>query len=236
MSLPALGRQALAEALGTAILVAGIVGSGIAAHELSPNDAGLQLLENTAATVGVLVAIILALGPVSGAHFNPVVTLGARLFGDITTRAACAYVGAQVIGGAVGAMAANLMFGLGVVNLSTHHRASGPHLFAEAVATFGLVLVIFSLVRSGRGHAAAYAVGAYIGGGYFFTSSTSVANPAVTLARTLSNTFAGIAPASAPGFITAQVIGAFAAVGCVVILYPRRAAATDPAFPMEVPA
>ncbi|MEO5679941.1 MAG: MIP/aquaporin family protein [Acidimicrobiales bacterium] len=222
-----LARQALAELVGTAILVAGVVGSGIAASQLSPGDVGLQLLENTAATVGILVAIILALGPVSGAHFNPVVTLADRFLGGVTTREVLAYLPAQVVGGCLGAVAANVMFSAPVVELSTKHRASGAHLFAEVVATFGLLLVIFGVVRSGRASAAPFAVGAYIGAAYFFTSSTSFANPAVTLARTLSDTFAGIAPASTPGFIAAQLVGGALAVACAAALYPRLTDVAD---------
>ena len=222
-----LARKALAELVGTAILVAGVVGSGIAAAELSPGDVGLQLLENAAATVGILVAIILALGPVSGAHFNPVVTLADRFFGGVTNREVIAYLPAQVIGASLGAVTANLMFSAPIVELSTKHRASGAHLFAEVVATFGLLLVIFGVVRSGRAGAAPFAVGAYIGGAYFFTSSTSFANPAVTLGRTLSDTFAGIAPASAPGFIVAQLVGAGLAVACAAALYPDLTSVAD---------
>ncbi len=216
-----LARKALAELVGTALLVAGVVGSGIAAAQLSPGDVGLQLLENTAATVGILVAIILALGSVSGAHLNPVVTLADRWFGGVTNREVLAYLPAQVIGGCLGAVVANLMFAQPVVQLSTKDRASGAHLFAEVVATFGLLLVIFGVVRSGRASAAPFAVGAYIGGAYFFTSSTSFANPAVTLARTLSDTFAGIAPVSAPAFIVAQLIGGALAVAAAAALYPH---------------
>jgi len=227
-----LARKALAELIGTALLVAGVVGSGVAAAQLSPNDVGLQLLENTAATVGVLVAVILALGAVSGAHLNPVVTLADRWFGGVTTHEVLAYLPAQVVGACIGSVVANVMFDLRAIELSTKHRASGAHLVAEVVATFGLVLVIFGVVRSGRSAAAPFAVGAYIGGAYFFTSSTSFANPAVTLARTLSDTFAGIAPASAPGFIAAQAFGAAIAVAAVAALYPSiRDVADDVVVP-----
>jgi len=229
---PELARRALAELVGTALLVAGIVGSGIAAVQLSPDDVGLQLLENTMATVGVLIALILALGPVSGAHFNPAVTLADRVLGGVTNRDVMAYIPAQITGGVIGAVVANLMFELPAVDLSTKHRASPAHVFAEVVATFGLLLVIFGVVRSGRAAAAPFAVGAYIGGGYFFTSSTSVANPAVTIGRTLSDTFSGIAPTSAPAFILAQLIGAAVAVVCVVALYPTiRDVAADVVVP-----
>jgi len=216
-----LARQAVAEFIGTGFLVAAVVGSGIAAQRLSPHDVGLQLLENTAATAAALVAIIFAVGPVSGAHLNPVVTLVDRAFGGLRTRAAVAYVLAQFAGGASGALVANTMFGLRAVTLSTHHRAGGPHLFAEAVATFGLVLVVFGVVRAGQAAVAPFAVGAYIAAAYWFTSSTSFANPAVTVARMLSNTFAGIAPASAPGFVGLELVGGAAGAACVAILYPR---------------
>lgn len=218
-----LSRRAFAEALGAALLVMAVIGSGIAAQRLSPGDTGLQLLENAAATAAALVAIILALGPVSGAHLNPVVTLAARAFGSLTTREASAYVGAQVVGGAAGAVIANVMFSLPAVELSTHARSSAALWTSDVVATFGLLLVIFGVVRSGRSAAAPFAVGAYIGGAYFFTSSTSFANPAVTVARTLSDTFAGIAPGSVPAFVLAQLAGAGLAIAAVRLLYPSAA-------------
>ena len=227
LDVPPLGRKVTAELVGTAILVAGVIGSGIAAQRLTPSDVGLQLLENTAATVGVLIALILALGSVSGAHFNPVVTLVDRVLGGLTTVEAGAYIGAQLVGGALGAVVANVMFGEPVVELSRHHRVSGPHIFAEVVATFGLLLVIFGVVRSGRATAAPFAVGAYIAGAYWFTSSTSFANPAVTIGRTLSDTFAGIAPASAPGFIAAQFVGGALALVAILVLYPSVGAVAD---------
>jgi len=180
-------RKALAEFLGTALLVATVVGSGIAAQRLSPGDAGLQLLENALITGAVLVALILALGPVSAA-FNPVGTLAERIFGAITTGEAAAFISAQIAGGAAGAVLANLMFGLPAVTISTHTRSAGGLWLGEVVATFGLLLVIFGVVRSGRGIHVAYAVGGYITAAYWFTSSTSFANPAVTVARTLSDT------------------------------------------------
>jgi len=220
---PSLTSRLLAEFIGTALLVTAVVGSGIAASHLSPGDAGLQLFENAAATAAALVAIILALGPVSGAHLNPVVTLADRYFGGISSRDAGGYIAAQVAGGAVGSVVANLMFSLRAIEVSTKARSSGALWFAEVVASFGLLLVIFGVVRSGRSTAAPFAVGAYIGGAYFFTASTSFANPAVTLARTLSNTFAGIRPSSAPGFIVAQLIGAGLAVAAVRVLYPAMA-------------
>lgn len=209
------------------MLVAAVIGSGIAAQRLSPGDIGLQLFENAAATAAVLVAIILALGPVSGAHLNPVVTIADRVFGGVTTTETAAYVAAQLGGGVAGAMAANVMFSLPVVELSTHARSSGALWASEVVATFGLLLVIFGVVRSGRSTAAPFAVGAYIGAAYFFTSSTSFANPAVTVARTLSNTFAGIAPSSVIPFVAAQLLGAGLAVIAAWVLYPGVSAVAD---------
>ncbi|MDP9336357.1 MAG: aquaporin family protein [Actinomycetota bacterium] len=207
-----LARRASAELVGTALLVAIVVGSGIAAQRLSPRDIGLQLLENSIATGAGLVALILAIGPVSGAHFNPVVTLADRLLGGNTTSEAIVYVVAQVGGACVGAVAANLMFSLPALTLSTHARSTGGLWLGEFLATFGLLLVILGVVRSGRSSAAAYAVGGYIAAAYWFTSSTSFANPAVTVGRTLTDTFAGIKPTSAPAFIVFQVAGAISAV------------------------
>lgn len=231
---PTAARRALAEALGTAMLLIAVIGSGIAASRLSPGDTGLQLLENAAATAVALVAIILAVGPVSGAHLNPVVTLADRFFGGVTTAEAGVYIAAQAVGGVIGAIVANLMFSLPAIELSTKTRSSGALSLSEVVATFGLVLVVFGVARSGRSAAAPFAVGAYIGGAYFFTSSTSFANPAVTAARTLSNTFAGIAWRSAPAFIGAQLVGAALAVLIVCALYPSIAeAATQVVVPHD---
>lgn len=213
-------RRATAEAVGTALLVLAVIGSGVAATRLSPDDVGLQLLENSLATAGALTAIILAVGPVSGAHLNPVVTLADRVLGAMGTAETLIYWVAQTVGGAIGAILANLMFDLPALELSTHVRSSGGLWLGEVVATFGLVLVIFGVVRSGRVTAAPFAVAAYIGGAYFFTSSTSFANPAVTLARTLSDTFAGIDPSSVPAFIVCQLLGAATALGLVRFLYP----------------
>ncbi|MEX0789331.1 MAG: MIP/aquaporin family protein [Actinomycetota bacterium] len=218
----ALARRMFAEFLGTALLVAGVIGSGIMAVRLSP-DAGLQLLANAAATACVLVAVILAVGPVSGAHLNPAVTLADLFFRGLSPRAARGYVAAQLLGGVAGALVANLMFGLPAVELSTTARSSGPLWLSEVVATFGLLLVIFGVVRSGRSTAAPFAVGAYIGGAYFFTASTSFANPAVTVARTLTDTFTGISPSSAPAFVVAQIAGAALAVAAIRVLYPAMA-------------
>jgi arsenate reductase len=216
---PSLSRRLLAEFLGSALLAAVVIGSGIAAQRLS-HDTGLRLLENAAATAAGLFAIILICGPVSGGHFNPVVSLVDAAFGGISWRAAFAYLPAQVAGCVAGAIAANGMFALAAVSISSHHRASPAHLFSEVIATAGLVLVIFALARSGRLAAAPAAVGAYIGAAYWFTSSTSFANPAITIGRIFSDTFAGIAPASVPTFVIAQLTGGLAAFGLVRVLYP----------------
>ena len=222
-----LPQRLVAEALGTGFLVVAVIGSGIMASRLSPNDVGVQLLENAAATAGALIALIWMLGAVSGAHFNPVVTLIDRSFGAITTRDAGAYIGAQVIGGCLGAIVANLMFSLPAVDWSTTERSSGALWLSEVVATAGLLLVIQGCVRSGRANVVAVAVGVWIGGAYFFTSSTSFANPAVTVARTLSNSFAGIAPSSTPMFIAMQLAGAAVAFVVIRFLFPTNVAA-DP--------
>jgi len=218
-----LSRRVTAEAVGTAFLVMAVVGSGIAAQRLSPDDVGLQLLENSLVTGAALVALILALQPVS-ASFNPVVTALERLLGTITTREAVLSVVAQVVGGAAGCVLANLMFDLDAVSVSGHHRATSGTLLAEVVATAGLVVVVFGSVRAGRVETVAYAVGGYITAAYWFTSSTSFANPAVTLARTLSDTFAGIAPASAPAFVAMQVVGGAVGLGLVALLHPTEGA------------
>jgi glycerol uptake facilitator-like aquaporin len=221
----------LAEFLGTALLVTVVVGSGIAAQQLSPNDVGLQLLENSTATAFGLTVLILWFGPVSGAHFNPVVSiadwfLGRRAGTGLGLRDLGTYTVAQVAGGICGAVLANLMFEVGT-QLSTKHRASPGHLLGEVVATAGLVALIFALVRTERGFIAAPAVGAYIGAAYWFTSSTSFANPAVTIGRMFSDTFAGIAPASVPAFIGMQLIGLAVAVGLTLALYPDAGAKAD---------
>ena len=215
-----LARRLFAEFLGSAFLAAVVIGSGIAANQLSPDDTGLALLENAAATAAGLFAIILMFGPVSGGHFNPVVSLVDAHFGGLTWRDALAYIPAQIAGCITGAITANAMFALSAVSVSTHHRASAAHLFAEVIATLGLLLVIFSLARTGRAASAPAAVGAYIGAAYWFTSSTSFANPAITVGRMFSDTFAGIAPSSVPGFVAAQLIGGLAAFGLVRALYP----------------
>jgi glycerol uptake facilitator-like aquaporin len=210
----------LAELLGTGLLVVAVVGSGIAAERLSPGQPGLDLLINALSTAAVLVAVLLALGPVSGGHLNPVVSLAAWAAGDLSPREAGAYVAAQLAGGAAGAVVANLMFSLPAVQLATTRRSSAGLWLAEVVATFGLLLVVLALIRGGRSAVAPYAVAAYIGGAYFFTASTSFANPAVTVARTLSDTFAGIAPSSAPAFVVAQLAGAALALVAVRSLFP----------------
>ena len=228
-----LWRRCVAEAVGTGFLVAVVVGSGIAAERLSPGDVGLQLLENAAATAAGLVALILALGPVSGAHFNPVVTLADRFFGGLSSRDVVGYIPSQLVGGTVGAVVANVMFSSPALQLSDKVRAGGGLWTAEVVATVGLLLVIFGVVRSGRSSAAPVAVGAYIGAAYFFTSSTSFANPAVTFGRTFSDSFAGIAPSSAPAFVACQLLGMAVAVGLITVLHPeaQRVAEEEAATP-----
>jgi glycerol uptake facilitator-like aquaporin len=215
-----LWRRLVAEFIGSAFLAAVVIGSGIAAQTLSPGNLGLELLENAAATGAGLYALILMLGPVSGAHFNPVVSLVDAAFGGLKWRPALAYVVAQVAGCCGGALVANLMFARPAVSISLHHRATGSHFLSEVVATLGLIVVIFALARSGRSHSAPAAVGAYIGAAYFFTSSTSFANPAITVGRMLSNSFAGIAPSSVPAFVGAQIIGGLGGFGLIKVLYP----------------
>ena len=225
MNETALWRRLLAELLGSAFLAAVVIGSGIAAQRLSPGDTGLELLENAAATAAGLFAVILMFGPVSGGHFNPVVSFADAAFGGLSWRHAAAYLPAQVAGCTGGAVIANLMFAGAAVSVSGKDRASAAHFLSEIVATLGLLLVIFALARSGRSRTAPAAVGAYIGAAYFFTSSTSFANPAITIGRMFSATFAGIAPASVPVFIAAQVIGGVLAVLVIRALYPGVTAA-----------
>jgi glycerol uptake facilitator-like aquaporin len=215
-----LQRRLLAEFLGSAFLAAVVIGSGISAQQLSPDDTGLQLLENALATAAGLFAIILMFGAISGAHFNPVVSLVDASFGGLRWREAFAYIPAQVLGCIAGAIVANGMFALAAISISNKHRASEAHLLAEVVATLGLLLVIFSLARTRRGSMAPAAVGAYIGAAYFFTSSTSFANPAISVGRMFSDTFAGIAPASVPAFVIAQLVGGAVAIGVLRVLYP----------------
>ena len=221
-----LARRLVAEAVGTALLIIAVVGSGIMASRQS-TDPGLQLLENSAATAGALIGLILMFGAVSGAHFNPIVTLVDRLFGSISTRDTVLYTVVQTIGGCVGTVIANIMFELDPINISKHSRATGALWLSEVVATIGLLLVIHGCVRTGRANAVPFAVGVWIGGAYWFTSSTSFANPAVTIARTLSDSFAGIAPASAPMFIVMQLIGCGIAYGLIRFFYPQPLEATD---------
>ena len=221
MTETALWRRLLAELLGSAFLAAIVVGSGYAAQRLSPGDTGLELLENAAATAAGLYAIILMFGPVSGAHFNPVVSFVDAAFGGLRWREAAAYLPAQVAGCIAGAVAANLMFASAAVSISAKDRATPAHFLSEIIATLGLIVVIFALARSGRASSAAAAVGAYIGAAYFFTSSASFANPAITIGRMFSDSFAGIAPSSAPAFIGAQILGGALAVVVIRALYPR---------------
>ena len=217
---PPLSRRLLAELLGSAFLAALVIGSGIAAQTLSPGDVGLQLFENAAATAAGLFAIILMFGPVSGGHFNPAVSLADARFGGISWRDTLAYVPTQIVGCILGAITANAMFSLAAISVSTHHRASPAHLFSEIIATGGLLLVIFALARTGRTRTTPAAVGAYIGAAYFFTSSASFANPAISIGRMFSNTFAGIAPSSVPTFILAQLVGVACAILVLRVLYP----------------
>jgi len=228
----ALWRRVLAEFTGTALLVTVVVGSGIAASRLSPNDVGLQLLENSTVTAFGLAALILAFEPVSGAHFNPVVSTADWLLGrgsrtGLSGPDVLAYAAAQTAGAISGAILADAMFDVPLVRWSGHDRSNGHLLLGEIVATAGLVYLIFSLARSGRANVSAPAVGAYIGAAYWFTSSTSFANPAVTIGRAFTDTFAGIEPASVPGFVVAQLVGGVVGLGLLVVLYPRpgRAAA-----------
>ncbi len=216
----ALWRRLIAEFLGSAMLAAVVIGSGIAAQQLSPNNVGLELLENAIVTGAGLFAIILMFASISGAHFNPVVSIVDASFGGISWRDVVAYVPAQIAGCVGGAIAANVMFSLAAISVSTHHRATGPHLFSEVVATFGLLLVIFVLARTERSSFTPAAVAAYITAAYFFCSSTSFANPAITIGRIFSNTFAGIAPSSVVGFIIAQLVGAALAVAIIRLLLP----------------
>lgn len=216
---PTLVRRAAAELVGTAFLVAAVVGSGIAAQRLSPDDVGLQLLENSIATGAVLVALILALQPVS-ASFNPVITVIERVLGRIDSATTVVLVVAQLVGGLVGVVVANLMFDLDAVSVSTHERGGSGQLLGEVVATVGLVLVVFGTLRSPRVETVAFAVGGYIAAAYWFTSSTSFANPAVTVARMFSDTFAGIEPASVPAFVLMQLVGGALGAALVLLLHP----------------
>jgi glycerol uptake facilitator-like aquaporin len=217
-----LTRRAFAEFLGTLLLVATVVGSGIAGDQLS-DSVGLALLINSIATAGALLALILTLGPVCGAHFNPLVTATDAYLGGRPWRDLGPYAAAQTTGAVVGAVLANGMFDADLLGPSTHDRITGPHLLAEIVATLGLLLVIFTLVRTGRTAHAATSVAGYIAAAYFFTSSTSFANPAVTIGRAFTDTFAGIAPTSVPAFAAAQFLGACLALVAVLAITPQPA-------------
>jgi glycerol uptake facilitator-like aquaporin len=212
-------RRALSEFVGTAFLVMVVVGSGIAAQRLSPGNTGLQLFENAAATAAGLVALILAFGSVSGAHFNPLVSLADSVFGGLPRGELPTYIGAQIGGAITGCIIANLMFDLDAVEWSSTIRTGHGIWLGEVIATLGLLLVIFGVARAGRAAAAPYAVGAYIGAAYFFTSSTSFANPAVTIGRAFTDTFAGIAPSSVPAFIGFEIVGAVIAVLMIRVLF-----------------
>jgi arsenate reductase len=236
MSLP-LPRRALAEFLGTVLLVTVVVGSGIAAQRLS-TDHGLQLFENAAVTAAALPVLILVFGPVSGGHFNPVVSvadwlLGRRSGAGLAARDLLTYVPAQVLGAIGGALLANAMFDH-ATGWSTHHRSGGHLWLGEVVATAGLLLVIVGLAKSGKSTQTPWAVGAYIGAAYWFTSSASFANPAVTVGRAFSDSFAGIAPVSISGFVLAQIVGGAVGLAIIAVLYPNVAgAAADIVVPAE---
>jgi glycerol uptake facilitator-like aquaporin len=226
-----LTRKAASEAIGTAFLLATVIGSGIMGERLSGGNVAITLLANTLATGAALVALILAFGPISGAHFNPAVTLADASQGGIRWREVPAYIAAQVSGAILGVAAAHLMFGAPLFSVSLHARGGAAQMFSEFVATFGLLSVIWGVTRR-RPDSAPFAVGAYITAAYWFTASTSFANPAVTLARAFSNTFAGIRPADAPGFILAQLLGAAAAT----LLFRRLAPAlTERARAVVIP-
>jgi len=225
-----LRHRLLAEFLGSAFLGAVVVGSGIAAQRLSPGAIGLELLENAAATALGLYAIILMFGPISGAHLNPVVSFVDAASGGLSWRHACAYLPAQVTGCTTGAVIANLMFSNAAVSISSHRRATPAHFLSEVVATIGLIVVIFALTRTGRAGSVPAGVAAYIGSAYFFTSSTSFANPAITVGRAFTGTFAGIAPSSVPSFVLAQAFGGALALAVLLTLYPQRSA--QPKLPL----
>jgi glycerol uptake facilitator-like aquaporin len=220
-------RRLLAELLGSALLTLVVVGSGIMASQLSPSDTGLQLLENSIATALGLSVLILIFSTVSGSHFNPIVSIADATLGHRSWRDVAGYIPAQILGCIVGAMLSNLMFGLNAITFSTKDRQDPALLIGEVVATAGLVLLIFALARTGRGHLAPLAVGSYIGAAYWFTSSTAFANPAIALGRMFSDTFAGISPASVPGFIAAEIAGGAVGLILVLILFPRTSTSRE---------
>ena len=213
-------RRVLAEAVGTFFLLLAVVGSGIMAQTLSPHDVGLQLLENAAATAGALVGVILMFGAVSGAHFNPVVSAVDAVLGTTQWLDVAFYVPAQIAGACAGVMVANVLYSHPVVTLSHHVRSSWALWLSEVVATVGLLLVINGCVRSGKSNVVPFAVGAWIAGAYFFTSSTSFANPAAAIGRCLTKSFAGIAPSSVAGFVVSEIVGAAIAIPLIVLFYP----------------
>lgn len=215
-----LSRRLVAEAVGTALLVCTVVGSGIMAETLT-DDVALALLGNTIPTGAILVVLITILGPVSGAHFNPAVTMGFTVRGDIAPKEALAYMGAQIIGGIIGTLVAHGMFDLAILQTSSKVRTGGPQWFAEVTATFGLMFIILGGLRA-RANAIPWLVGLYITAAYWFTASTSFANPAVAIARSLTDTFSGIRPLDLPGFIIAQAIGALVAVALAAWLWPSK--------------
>jgi glycerol uptake facilitator-like aquaporin len=220
-------RRLVAEGLGTALLVAAVVGSGIMAQRLAHDDAALALLANTIATGAALVALLLMFGPISGAHFNPAVTVCMAATRDLTPRMAAGYIAVQIAGGITGSVLANAMFDLAPISWSAHERAGGAQLLSEAVATFGLVGVVIAVGRT-RESITPLAVAAYIVAAYWFTASTSFANPAVTIARAFSDTFAGIRPTDVPGFIGAQALGAALSGLLFAWLVPKPRLAASP--------
>jgi arsenate reductase len=215
-----LGRHALAEFTGTGLLLVAIVGSGIAAQRMAPNSPATQLFINAVVTGLALAAMIIAVGPVSGAHLNPLVSIADRIFGGLSTLETVVYVAAQTAGAIFGVVVANLMFSLPAVSVATHARAGGGVLLGEVVATLGLLLVVFSLAAKNRPTVAPFAIGGYITAAVLFTSSASFANPAVTIAREFSNSFTGISPSSVPWFIGAQIVGAGLALLALKALFP----------------
>lgn len=229
---PSLSRRLVSESVGTALLLAAVVGSGIMAERLAQGNVALALLANALATGGVLLAIILAFGPVSGAHFNPAVTLADAAKGGLPWRDVPGYIAAQIVGAFAGVVAANLMFGEPAVFLSHHARRGAPVLLSEFVATFGLLAVIWGCNRY-RSHVTAFAVAAYIVGAYWFTASTSFANPAVSIARSLSDTFAGIAPRDVPAFVVVELLGALAATALFGWLAQNRVHPEDVLLPHD---